>query len=49
MRARASKELLATLPVHLTYKEYPMGHEVTRESLNDIVEWLTARLDGDVR
>jgi phospholipase/carboxylesterase len=43
---RASRDLLATLPVDLTYKEYPMEHQVSAESLTDIVAWLAARLDG---
>ena len=28
----------------LTYREYPMGHEVSAESLRDVAEWLTGRL-----
>jgi phospholipase/carboxylesterase len=42
---RASRALLETLPVALTYKEYPMAHEVSAASLADITEWLAARLD----
>ena len=42
---RASRQMLSSLPVNLTYKEYPMGHEVSRESLDDVTKWLSARLD----
>jgi len=44
---RASRALLATLPVALTYEEYAMAHEVSAESLADVTAWLTARLDGE--
>lgn len=43
---RASRALLATLPVALTYQEYAMAHEVSAQSLADVATWLTARL-GD--
>ena len=43
---RASREILAGLPIDFTYREYPMGHEVSPESLPDIAAWLGARLDG---
>ncbi len=42
---RASRQLLSSLPVELTYHEYPMGHEVGQESLYDVTIWLSARLD----
>ena len=42
---RAAREALASLPVELTYREYPMGHEVTMESLGDATAWLSATLD----
>ena len=41
----ASRELLSSLPVELTYHEYSMGHEVSQESLNDVTTWLSAKLD----
>jgi phospholipase/carboxylesterase len=41
---RASRDLLQRLPVDLTYREYPMGHEVSAQSLADVVAWLAARL-----
>ena len=30
--------------VELTYREYAMGHEVSAQSLTDVVAWLSARL-----
>jgi phospholipase/carboxylesterase len=47
--ARQARETLADLPVDLTYQEYEMRHEVTPESLNDVLIWITARLDGPRR
>ena len=44
---RASRDILATLPVALTYKEYPMAHEVSAQSLADVAAWLAARLDSE--
>jgi phospholipase/carboxylesterase len=43
---RASRDLLGRLPIDLTYREYPMGHEVSMQSLADVVAWLSARLDA---
>ena len=42
---RASRQLLSSLPVELTYHEYPMGHEINQESLSDVVTWLNMHLD----
>jgi phospholipase/carboxylesterase len=42
---RTSRDLLSTLPVKLTYKEYAMDHEVTPQSLADVQAWLKERLD----
>jgi len=39
-RARASVETLRELRVPLTYREYPMGHEIGRRSLADLSAWL---------
>lgn len=43
---RAARDFLKTLPVELTYREYPMGHEVSVESLRDVTEWLGKSLDA---
>jgi phospholipase/carboxylesterase len=45
--ARAASVYLSRLPVLLTYREYDMGHQVTVESLKDIVAWLKERLTID--
>lgn len=47
-QGRAAREYLETLPVDLTYREYPMGHEVSAESLRAVTGWLTAALDVGV-
>jgi phospholipase/carboxylesterase len=41
---RGIRDVLSRLPVDLTYREYPMGHEVNERSLSDINAWLSARL-----
>jgi phospholipase/carboxylesterase len=46
---RASRAILEALPVELTYREYPMAHEVSAESLADVTGWLTARLDASAK
>jgi phospholipase/carboxylesterase len=43
---RAIREALQSLPVDLTYHEYSMGHNVSPQSLSDIAEWLSNRLDS---
>jgi len=42
---RAARQLLSSLPVELTYYEYPMGHEIGQESLVGVTAWLSAQLD----
>ena len=42
---RASRTLLSSLPVDLTYHEYPMGHEVSQASLRDVTAWLSEQLE----
>lgn len=42
---RAARDLLKSLPVDLTYREYPMGHEINAACLRDVVAWLAARLE----
>jgi phospholipase/carboxylesterase len=43
---RECREKLGALPVELTYREYPMGHEVSMESLRDVAAWLSSTLDA---
>ena len=45
--ARWAREQLLQFPVDLTYRELPMGHAITRESLELVASWLAAVLDGD--
>ena len=45
---RAIRDMLASLPVELTYREYPMAHEVTAESFGQVKDWLAARVDERV-
>jgi phospholipase/carboxylesterase len=44
-QGRQIRDALSQIPVSLTYKEYPMAHQVSEESLSDITNWLTAHLD----
>jgi phospholipase/carboxylesterase len=48
-QGRAARRRLETLPVQLTYREYPMGHEVSQESLRDVAAWLKTALDQPPR
>ena len=41
---RTAYEHLKRLGVTVTWKEYPMGHEVLPEEIRDIGTWLTERL-----
>lgn len=43
---RAIQRQMDALPVTLDYREYPMGHQVSEESLSDIADWLRDQLDG---
>ncbi len=45
---RASRDYLTTLPLDLTYREYPMGHQITEDSLGDAQAWLSALLHRQV-
>jgi phospholipase/carboxylesterase len=40
-----SRDLFSTLPVDLEYHEYPMGHEISADSLNDLIAWLVDQLE----
>lgn len=44
--AHEARERLEALRVALVYREYPMGHEVSMESLRDVAAWLTSTLDA---
>jgi phospholipase/carboxylesterase len=43
-RARASVETLRELHVPLTFREYPMGHEISGRSLADLSAWLEEKV-----
>lgn len=43
---REAKEYLADLGAELTYREYPIDHQVSDWELRDVDEWLTTRLDA---
>jgi len=43
--ARRARDLFARSNAQVTYKEYPMGHQISEESLNDVARWLTQRID----
>lgn len=43
--ARKAKGLLEAAHARFDYKEYPMGHQISEESLQDLSLWLTQHLD----
>jgi phospholipase/carboxylesterase len=43
--ARRARELLERNHADLTYREYPMGHQIGEEHLDDLSSWLTSRID----
>jgi phospholipase/carboxylesterase len=44
-QARNTRAKLSEFPVDLTYREYDMGHEISAESIDDIMRWLKNQLD----
>ena len=46
-RARASRDLLTSIGAQPEYLEYPMGHEIGRQSLTDLDGWVTRVLRLD--
>jgi phospholipase/carboxylesterase len=42
---RRAKELFSKTNIGFTYREYPMGHQITQESLTDFAAWLKDRLE----
>jgi phospholipase/carboxylesterase len=46
--ARSARETLARLPVALTYRELPMGHTITNESLAEVSAWLSMQLSAQL-
>ena len=43
--ARDTRKMFLKSNAKFIYKEYPMGHEISGESLADVVEWLQKQLD----
>ncbi|GAC1438390.1 MAG: alpha/beta fold hydrolase [Chloroflexota bacterium] len=43
---RAAGDALAAAGAAVTYREYPGGHGITPQGLEDLAAWLTDRLDG---
>ncbi|HEY4612500.1 MAG TPA: alpha/beta fold hydrolase, partial [Bacteroidota bacterium] len=44
--ARRAKELLTAAKADVTYREYPIMHQVSEDSLTDLSGWLKQRLEG---
>jgi phospholipase/carboxylesterase len=44
-KARRTQELLSKTGADLTYKEYPIAHTISEESLADLSLWLQKKLD----
>lgn len=45
--ARQTRDFLLQTPVDLTYREYPIGHEVSLPELQDLADWFSGVLDAD--
>ncbi|MCI0708362.1 MAG: alpha/beta fold hydrolase [Ignavibacteriae bacterium] len=43
---RRAKELLSSANADLTYREYPIAHQISEESLSDLSSWLRQRLEA---
>jgi phospholipase/carboxylesterase len=44
---RRANELLVAANADVTYREYPIAHQVSEESLGDLAGWLTQRLERE--
>ena len=44
--AERAKDLLEKAGAHISYHEYDMAHQITEESLNDMMGWITRQLQG---
>jgi phospholipase/carboxylesterase len=42
---RKARQYLEEIGAAVTYREYPIGHSISEESLDDLSEWLTKRID----
>ncbi len=41
-----AREVLGGLGMRVDYREYPIGHEISEESLRDLCGWLARQVDG---
>ena len=46
---RRSRDFFAETSVDLTYREYPIGHEISQRELQDVSSWFTGVLDRSDR
>jgi phospholipase/carboxylesterase len=46
LAGRLTRDALSRMPVDLTYREYPIGHQISNDELRDLSAWLTAVLDA---
>jgi phospholipase/carboxylesterase len=42
--AKRAKELLEKAQADITYREYDMGHQISEENLNDMMNWMSGHL-----
>ncbi len=42
---REARDVLLALGMRVEYREYPIGHEISEESLRDLAAWLSDRID----
>jgi phospholipase/carboxylesterase len=43
---REAHEYLGGIGAEVAYREYPIGHSISEESLDDLSEWLTNKING---
>ena len=43
---RRSRDFFAGTPVDLTYREYPIGHEISQRELQEASAWLSGVIDA---
>lgn len=47
MWAQQTRDFFSQTPVALTYREYPIGHEITLPELKDLDDWFAGTLGGN--
>ena len=45
--SQGARDFLEGTSAEVVYREYPMDHQISQESLSDLVNWLKDRLDRD--